>query len=114
MIGNKLSFKEFQEKHPVDPGDDQLQSDMKQAIRMGVAESLDGFHPTDDIQRVELINGVFQKGAGVASPFRFPLNDFPAFVLGFSEPDDVKELRVKGFVQAIAVIGERELQEVLG
>ena len=64
--------------------------------------------------RFEPRDGVFDERGGVALPGLVAPNDFLVAVFGFGKADDVQQFGVKALVQRVAVVGERQLEEMFG
>ena len=65
------------------------------------------------IHTVQLDDGIFQKGAGIALALLPAFYKFLAALFGFGKAYDVQQFAIETFIEAVAVIGKRKLQQML-
>ena len=112
MIGDELGFQQLQKQNAVDPGDGQFERYIEKPFCRGAAELGRLLQAAQFIQAVELDDGIFKYSSRVALAGFVALDQFFAPYFHFGQSDDVQQLAVKASVQAVAVVGERQFQEV--
>lgn len=114
MIGDQLSLQELQKQNPVDPRDTQFQRDIEEAfLRIG-AKLAGPLQPAQLVKAVQLDDGVFEQTPGITCLRLVPFDDLFATFLGLCEADDLEEFAVEPFVEAIAVVGKWQLEQMFG
>src|SRR5690606_10385858 len=114
MISDELGFQQFEKQYPVDPCNAKFQADIKKPFFMAVTVLAWLFQLADLIQAVQLYNGVFQNTARMSATDRVSADEFCASFLCFSQTDDVQQFAIKSLVETVAVIGKRQLEQMLG
>ncbi len=114
MIREQLRFEKFKKQDPVKPGNAEFQSYIKKPFLLGISKLRRILEPAYLIHTVQLDNGVFQEGTGVAMSFLLAFYEFLAALFGFGKAYDVQQFAIETLVQAVAVIGKRKLQQMFG
>jgi len=70
--------------------------------------------PGDLIAAFELQDGMFEQAAIVSFAFFVTSDEFFTSFFRFHEADDVQQFAVKSFVEAVAVVGKRQLKQMFG
>jgi len=114
MVGDQLRLQELQKQNTVDPRDTQFQRDIEEAFLRVGAKLAGPLQPAQLIEAVQLDDGVLEQTTGITCLRLVPFDDLFATFLGLCEADDVEEFAVESFVEAIAVVGKWQLEQMFG